>query len=57
MHGQRNEEGEAPRQVDILARHSHHNVEDDRGESIRDTTPEVAPAGRGGIGGTDLRRS
>ena len=54
VHQERNEEGEAPGQVDILARDGHHDVEDDRGEGIRDTTTEVAPAGRGSIGGTDL---
>ena len=57
VHGQRQQERQAPSQVDILARGRHHDVEHDRGEGVRDTTTEVAPAGRGGIGGTDLRRS
>ena len=57
VHGQRQQEREAPGQVDILARGRHHDVEHDRGEGVRDTTTEVAPAGRGGVGGTDLRRS
>ena len=54
VHRQRDEEGEAPGQVNVLVRERHHHIEDDRGEGIRDTTTEVAPAGRGSIGGTDL---
>ena len=57
MHDQRQEEGEAPRQVDLLVRDRHENVEHDRGEGIRHTTPKVAPASCGRVGGTDLWRS